>query len=114
GDGETSRDFCYVDNAVQANLLAAMAEDKAVNQVYNVAYGGRTTLNQLFDFIKESLGRQDVRYELEAAHADFRAGDVRHSQADIGRARRHLGYQPRFDILLGIDAAMPWYVRFLR
>ncbi|OZI41215.1 LPS biosynthesis protein WbpP [Bordetella genomosp. 5] len=114
GDGETSRDFCYVDNAVQANLLASLADEKSVNQVYNVAFGGRTTLNQLFGFLRDSLAKQGVRYEKDAEHAEFRKGDVRHSQADIGRARRHLGYQPRFDILLGVDAAMPWYVRFLR
>lgn len=114
GDGETSRDFCYVDNAVQANILGAMAPEEGRNQVYNVAFGGRTTLNQLFDFLKESLGRQGVRYEKSAEHADFRAGDVRHSQADIGKAGKLLGYQPAFDILRGLDAAMPWYTQFLR
>ncbi|ANY17640.1 SDR family oxidoreductase [Bordetella pseudohinzii] len=114
GDGETSRDFCYVDNAVQANILGAMAPQEGRNQVYNVAFGGRTTLNQLFDFLKESLGRQGVRYEKSAEHADFRAGDVRHSQADIGKAGKLLGYQPAFDILRGLDAAMPWYTQFLR
>ncbi|MFJ1301791.1 SDR family oxidoreductase [Pseudomonadota bacterium AL_CKDN230030165-1A_HGKHYDSX7] len=113
GDGETSRDFCYVDNAVQANILAAMATGEARNQVYNVAYSGRTTLNQLFDMLKESLGRQGVRYDQAVVHADFRAGDVRHSQADIGKGSRLLGYAPQFDILGGLDAAMPWYVRFL-
>ncbi|OZI55842.1 NAD-dependent epimerase/dehydratase family protein, partial [Bordetella genomosp. 1] len=113
GDGETSRDFCYVDNAVQANILGAMASDEARNQVYNVAFSGRTTLNQLFGFLKESLGRQGVRYDKDVVHADFRAGDVRHSQADIGKAGRLLGYAPQFDILRGLDAAMPWYVRFL-
>ncbi|OZI44389.1 SDR family oxidoreductase [Bordetella genomosp. 5] len=113
GDGETSRDFCYVDNAVQANILAAMATGEARNQVYNVAYSGRTTLNQLFDMLKESLGRQGVRYEQDVVHADFRAGDVRHSQADIGKGGRLLGYAPQFDILGGLEAAMPWYVRFL-
>ncbi|AZY48079.1 SDR family oxidoreductase [Bordetella avium] len=114
GDGETSRDFCYVDNAVQANILGAMADDEARNQVYNVAYSGRTTLNQLFDFLKTSLGRQGVAYDKQAEHADFRAGDVRHSQADISKAGRLLGYQPAFDILQGLDAAMPWYTQFLR
>lgn len=114
GDGETSRDFCYVDNAVQANILGAMADDEARNQVYNVAYSGRTTLNQLFDFLKTSLARQGVAYDKQVEHADFRAGDVRHSQADIGKAGRLLGYQPAFDILQGLDAAMPWYTQFLR
>ncbi|AHV91295.1 SDR family oxidoreductase [Bordetella holmesii] len=114
GDGQTSRDFCYVDNAVQANILAAMAPAQGRNQVYNVAFGGRTTLNQLFDFLKESLGRQGVRYGKSADHAEFRAGDVRHSQADISKAGELLGYQPAFDILRGLDAAMPWYTQFLR
>ncbi|OZI71721.1 SDR family oxidoreductase [Bordetella genomosp. 12] len=114
GDGETSRDFCYVDNAVQANILGAMAPAEGRNQVYNVAFGGRSTLNQLFDFLKESLGRQGVQYDKSAEHADFRAGDVRHSQADISKAGKLLGYQPAFDILRGLDAAMPWYTQFLR
>lgn len=114
GDGETSRDFCYVDNAVQANILAAMAPPEGRNQVYNVAYSGRTTLNQLFDYLGQALGRQGVDYHKAAEHADFRAGDVRHSQADISKAQRLLGYQPAFDILQGLEAAMPWYTRFLR
>lgn len=114
GDGETSRDFCYVDNAVQANILGAVASEEGRNQVYNVAFGGRTTLNQLFDFLKEALGRQGVSYTKSVEHADFRAGDVRHSQADISKAGKLLGYQPAFDILSGVDAAMPWYKKFLR
>jgi len=114
GDGETSRDFCYVENAVQANLLAALAGPDAVNQVYNVAYGGRTTLNQLFDFLKATLATQGVRYDKNAAYADFRAGDVRHSQADIGKGARLLGYQPAYDIRRGLEEAMPWYTQFLR
>ncbi|MFQ1063476.1 SDR family oxidoreductase [Bordetella trematum] len=114
GDGETSRDFCYVDNAVQANILGAMAPAEGRNQVYNVAYGGRSTLNQLFGFLREALGQQGVRYDKQAQYADFRAGDVRHSQADIGKGQRLLGYQPAFSILQGLEAAMPWYTQFLR
>ena len=114
GDGETSRDFCFVDNAVQANLLAATATDAAArNQVYNVAVGGRTGLTQLFAYLKQALADNGVRYDREAVHRDFRAGDVRHSQADIGKAGRLLGYAPRFDIEAGIRSAMPWYIRFL-
>jgi len=114
GDGETSRDFCYVDNVVQANLLAAFAPPEGVNQVYNVAYDARTTLNQLFEHLREILGRNGVNYTLAPRHGDFRPGDVRHSQADIGKARGLLGYEPSHDILQGLEAAMPWYTQFLR
>ncbi|MBV7483636.1 SDR family oxidoreductase [Bordetella sp. BOR01] len=114
GDGETSRDFCFVENAVQANLLAALAPEEGVNQVYNVAYGGRTTLNQLYRYLAQALGGQGVRYDKQPVHTEFRAGDVRHSQADIGKAGKLLGYQPAYDILRGLETAMPWYKQFLR
>lgn len=114
GDGETSRDFCYIDNVVQANILAALAGDEGLNQVYNVAYGGRTTLNQLFSHLAENLRALGIEYDRAPRHGDFRAGDVRHSQADIGKAQRLLGYAPQFDIRAGLQAAMPWYARFLR
>lgn len=114
GDGETSRDFCYIENVVQANILAALADEAGLNQVYNVAYGGRTTLNQLFDNLVQSLREQGIEYDRPARHGDFRAGDVRHSQADIGKAASLLGYSPRYDIQAGLKAAMPWYVEFLR
>lgn len=114
GDGETSRDFCFVDNAVQANILAALAQADAVNQVYNVAVSGRTTLNTLFDYLCAGLGEVGISYSQPPLYRDFRPGDVRHSQADIGKAQRLLGYQPTHDIQHGIRAAMPWYVQFLR
>ena len=114
GDGETSRDFCYIDNTVQANLLAAIAQSAdARNQVYNVAVGDRTTLNQLFSAIKQSLGANSVIVGYEPHYRDFRAGDVRHSQADISKAKQLLGYRPKFDINAGIDLAMSWYVNSL-
>jgi len=114
GDGETSRDFCFVKNAVQANLLAATTtNDEARNQVYNVAVGGRTTLNHLFEALQAALAQSGVQYGKAPVYRDFRPGDVRHSQADIGKARRLLRYEPRFDIRAGIAAAMPWYLRFL-
>ena len=113
GDGETSRDFCFIDNAVQANLLAATAENKdAPNQVYNVAVGERTTLNQLFEMIRDILARD--RSDLAGASAnyrDFRAGDVRHSLADISKAQRLLGYMPTHRINEGMEEAMAWYVQ---
>ena len=115
GDGETTRDFCFVDNAVQANLLAAMARDEAsLNQIYNVAVGGRTSLNALYDKLKTGLLSYAPQVAVHAAtYRDFRAGDVRHSQADIGKAARLLGYVPTHDIDAGLAAAMPWYVEHL-
>lgn len=111
GDGETSRDFCFVDNAVQANLLAATSSDKAArNQVYNVAVGDRTSLNQLFKALKQALKANGVQYEKAPVYGDFRAGDVRHSQADISKAENLLGYNPTHTIQEGIAQAMPWYV----
>jgi len=112
GDGETSRDFCYVANAVQANLLAATTQSHAAtNQVYNVAVGDRTTLNGLHAALRELLAPTFPHLQAAAAqHRDFRAGDVRHSQADIGKARRLLGYAPTHQIGEGLKLATPWYV----
>lgn len=113
GDGETSRDFNFIENAVQANILAATANEEAKNQVYNVAVGGRTTLNTLFIALQEYLRTNGVSYTQEAVYRDFREGDVRHSQADINKIQKALGYAPQFDIVQGIEKAMPWYVTFL-
>ncbi len=113
GDGETSRDFCFVENAVQANLLAATAEQSGKNQVYNVAVGDRTTLNILFKSLKSSLANNQIKSEKSPVYRDFRAGDVRHSQADISKAQKLLGYEPEYKIQQGIDKAMPWYINFL-
>lgn len=110
GDGETSRDFCYVNNAVQANLLASTTTDDAArNQAYNVAVGDRTTLNQLFEALRKALTDNGERYDKAPIYRDFRAGDVRHSQADVGKAQRLLGYAPSHSIWDGIHEAMPWY-----
>ena len=110
GDGDTSRDFNFIENAVQANILAATATEEAKNQVYNVAVGGRTTLNTLFSALKEHLSANGVSYTQDPVYRDFRAGDVRHSQADISKIQNALGYAPQFDIIQGIEKAMPWYV----
>ena len=110
GDGDTSRDFNFIENAVQANILAATATEEAKNQVYNVAVGGRTTLNTLFSALKEHLSVNGVSYTQEPVYRDFREGDVRHSQADIRKIQNALGYDPQFDIIQGIKKAMPWYV----
>lgn len=114
GDGETSRDFCFIENAVQANLLAATSQGEARNQVYNVAVSGRTDLNQLFGQLKQALAANAVSYAKDAVYRDFRAGDVRHSQADISKAENLLGYAPAYDICAGIAKAMPWYIQFLK
>ncbi|MCG7894323.1 MAG: NAD-dependent epimerase/dehydratase family protein [Candidatus Thiodiazotropha taylori] len=112
GDGETSRDFCYIDNAVQANLLAATTTNPdATNQVYNVAVGDRTSLNQLFTKIRDILAdRFDYLSDLAPVYRDFRAGDVRHSLANIDKASSLLGYQPSHNIDQGLTEAMSWYV----
>jgi UDP-N-acetylglucosamine 4-epimerase len=112
GDGETSRDFCYVANAVQANLLAAtIANDDATNQVYNVAVGDRTTLNDLFEAIRVLLAPRFAHLaDFKPAYRDFRAGDVRHSLADVTKARTLLGYEPSHRIGEGLREAMDWYV----
>lgn len=112
GDGETSRDFCFIDNVVQANILAATADDDAAGEVYNVGVGQRTSLTELHDMIRNSLGSLGIEVTATPTYQDFRAGDVRHSQADIGKARRLLGYDPTHDVAEGIDVAMPWYRDF--
>jgi UDP-N-acetylglucosamine/UDP-N-acetylgalactosamine 4-epimerase len=116
GDGETSRDFCYIANAVQANLLAATASDPAaVNQVYNVAVGQRTTLNELFERLRALLAPRFAHLSgFEAIHREFRAGDVRHSLADISKAQHLLGYEPTHTIVTGLSEAMEWYAAHLR
>lgn len=114
GDGDTSRDFNFIENAVQANILAATADDDAKNQVYNVAVGGRTTLNTLFTALKDHLSVNGVDYSQAPIYRDFREGDVRHSQADISKIQSALGYDPQFDVVQGVKKAMPWYVTFLQ
>ncbi len=111
GDGDTSRDFNFIENAVQANILAAVAEEDAKDEVYNVAVGGRTTLKTLFVALKDTLNRNGVEYAKEPTYRDFREGDVRHSQADITKIKNALGYDPQFNIVEGIEKAVPWYVK---
>lgn len=113
GDGRTSRDFCYVKNAVQANLLAATANDQAKNQVYNVAVGDRTDLNDLYACLKQALVDNGVVYKCDPEYRDFRAGDVRHSQADVSKAEKLLGFEPKYRLKDGIAEAMQWYIKFL-
>jgi len=113
GDGLTTRDFCYVSNAVQANIRAALAGDEAQGQVYNVAVGDRTSLLELFGMIREGLGRHQVHYHRDPAMAPFRRGDVRDSQASIDKARALLGYRPTHTVSQGLDDALPWYLGFV-
>lgn len=112
GDGETSRDFSYVDNVVQANLRAALRPEANLSAVYNVAVGGRTTLNQLFYIIRESLNSLEIQYERDPVYKIFRDGDVRHSQADVSRAKAELSYFPLIDLRQGLVKSLPWYKEF--
>ena len=124
GDGETSRDFCFIDNVVQANLLAALsgrielkgieAINEATNQIYNIAVGGRTTLNDVFQILRDNLSKQlSHLYGSWPIYRDFRAGDVRHSQADITKAKTLLGYKPSHTAEDGLNEAMDWYINNL-
>ncbi len=115
GDGETSRDFCHVENVVRANLLAAATSNaKAMGQVFNVAAGERTTLNHLFGLIRDQVARfRPEARSARAAYRDFRAGDVRHSLADISKAKELLGYEPVCRVGEGLERSAPWYVAHL-
>jgi UDP-N-acetylglucosamine 4-epimerase len=115
GDGETSRDFCFVENVVQVNLLAALTENpKAINQVYNVALNERTSLNQLYKLIYDRLLPQYPHLKnFKPVYREFRAGDVLHSQADITKAKTLLNFEPTHRIDQGLDVALKWYTRFL-
>ena len=113
GDGTTSRDFCFIENTIQANILAAVSDSSARNQVYNIAVGGRTNLNDLFSTIKVCLEDNGSQYTKSPVYRDFRAGDVLHSQADISKAKQLLNYAPEFDFNSGIKAAIPWYLNYL-
>ena len=110
GDGETSRDFCYVSNVVQANILAATTRNtEAVNQVYNIAVGGRTTLNDLYMQLKKNLLISHPHLkDAQAVYREFRMGDVRHSLACIDKARNRLGYQPTKSFEQGLGVLIKW------
>ncbi len=110
GDGTTSRDFCFVENAVQANIRAAMAPQDAQNQVYNVAVGDQTSLLELVDLLRNGLADYQINYEKQPVFRDFRKGDVKHSLASIDKARQLLDFDPSHDIGQGIEKALGWYV----
>ena len=112
GDGETTRDFCYVDNVVQANILAGLTTNpEAINQVYNIAFGEQTTLNELHRLLSAEIAALDPKVKfVSPEYRDFRKGDVRHSLANIEKAKTLLGYQPDFSVRSGLNRAMKWYV----
>jgi len=116
GDGETSRDFCYVQNVVQANLCAALTDrTEALDQVYNIAVGDKISLNELFIELRNLLASHGASVQdARPIYRDFRPGDVRHSEADITRAERLLGYRPTHDLHAGLMEALPWYVEQYR
>jgi len=113
GDGTISRDFTYVENVVQANHLAAVVEDReALNQVYNVACGESTTINRLYDIIREELGRHDKEVlKIEPIHGPERKGDIRHSLASIEKASKLLGYNPTHYIKEGMNKTVNWFIK---
>lgn len=113
GTGETSRDFCYIDNVIQANLLSAFAKNHSKNEVYNVAFGDRTSLIQLFEILKSNLFNEGIEYLMEPIFDDFRSGDVMHSQASIQKIKNNLGYNPIDNIQSGIEKSITWYLKNL-
>jgi UDP-N-acetylglucosamine 4-epimerase len=114
GDGETCRDFCFIDNVVEANILAAMASEDAKHQIYNIALNDKTSLNRLFLYLKDMLAQYGINYTKLPIYDDFRQGDMKNSQADISKARTLLGYDPKYRIEEGLNQAMPWFVRHVR
>ena len=110
GDGETSRDFCFVDNAVQANILSALASKESKNQIYNVAVNKQTTLNEVFNLIKEELQNNSIPYTSSPIYKDFRQGDVRHSLADISKITKELSYKPSHSIQEGLKITVNYFL----
>jgi len=111
GDGKNSRDFCFIENVVQMNLLASQASESEKSNIYNVSYGDRTTLNELFNILKGSLLENGIEYSKDPIYGESRIGDVKHSQANISKAKRLLNYDPEFSIKEGIYETLPWYIK---
>lgn len=112
GDGETSRDFSFVKNIVQANIIAALTDNEnACNQIYNIAYGGRTTLNELFKIIRDIVAKMSpLAGQISPMYRDFRQGDIRHSVANIDKAKMLLGYEPQYSVEVGLEKTGKWYL----
>jgi len=115
GDGETSRDFCYIDNTIQINILAVVTDNNnANNQVYNVAANDRTSLNKLYRMIEDKFIENTKGLKKKnPIYRDFRVGDIKHSQANIAKAKKLLNYDPKYNISEGMDEAIEWYVNNL-
>ena len=113
GDGSTSRDFCFIENVIQANILSAIAKEESKNHVYNVSFGGRTTLLELYNLLKLYIEKNGINVTKSPIFKEFRKGDVLHSQASIEKASIKLGYKPLFDVNQGIDSAIKWYLNNL-
>ena len=112
GDGETTRDFCYIENVIQANLLSALTDNGgAMNKVYNIAFGKQTSLNQLYGLIRDEVSKYKSGIKkVEPVYGPFRMGDIRHSLADISKAKNLLEYQPEYDVAQGMGYSIPWYI----
>jgi UDP-N-acetylglucosamine 4-epimerase len=111
GDGKTSRDFCYIDNVIQANLLAALSTNENVSgEVYNIAVGVKISLEELAILIKENLQTHNIKSNFQIEKKDFRQGDIRHSLANIAKAQTTLGYLPTHSVFQGIEKSMSWYL----
>ena len=110
GDGETSRDFCFIDNVIQMNILAATSDNSVKNEIYNVAVGDRTSLNELYEILKKTIEKQGIEVISSKVYREFRKGDVRHSQADINKARVNLKYEPSNTVKTGVSKAIQWYL----
>lgn len=113
GDGKTSRDFCYIKNVIQANILAAVSKNISRHEVFNVAVGDRTSLNELYEYINKNLHDHNVEYTKTPKYVEFRKGDVRHSQASIEKAKELIGYEPHFNIYSGLKDSIEWYINNL-
>jgi len=115
GDGKTSRDFTYIDNVIQMNLLAGTTDNvEAFGEAFNVAVGGRNTLNELYALINKELNAHIASFDdKEAIYRDFRAGDIRHSNANISKAQNFVGYAPTHDIYQGMEEAIEWYIEHI-
>jgi len=114
GDGSTSRDFCYIANVVQANVLAALVHSPNDSEIYNVAVNDATSLDQLHSYLKAILQAHGIVVRAMPRRAAFRTGDIQHSRADIAKAMQLLGYDPEYRIFAGLEATVPWYLKRLR
>ena len=112
GDGLTSRDFCHIDNVIQANILAALTTSKnSLNEIYNIALGDRTSLNELYKILRDLISKKNTIRHDKLVYHDFRDGDVRHSQADITKAHKLLGYRPTHRVLVGLENTVNWHFK---